>query len=325
MKMLCCVALLLAGPLASCGAPDDDEKAAQELNVNSRYTIESIHVSGQHTVNIGNLLQSELDKVIGSKYDDSTVKNLAERIKRELHVTDVAVNVVRGTEPDHVIVNFEVSGSYEQTFDLTVRKFLYDSKEGFNGDGSATMHLQGNAFTFGLISDNDSLMERFAGMRAKFERKKPGHQAACNSVSSSTVITNSGMPRRWRSRPQTRLYRSRQEFTPEATLDPRAAARVELRRQLRALRGTLIIAITVGGAAAAKTESSNAVVNTLRYHQRWGSEHDQKRTGIDGLLFGSRRRRTCSTPTTCSRGMWPMRAIASGVARQDVEVGFLAG
>jgi hypothetical protein len=311
------MALLLAGPLAGCSAPDDDEKAA-ELNVNSRYTIESIHVSGQHNINIGNLLQSELDKIIGSKYDDSTVKTLADRIKRELHVTDVAVNVVRGNAPGHVIVNFELSGAIEQPFDLTARKFVYNSKQGFTGDGSATMNLHGNAFTFGLISDNDSLVERFAGLRLKYERKEVGtkrlqfrfefadYHAQWNAATVALASSD-------------QLYRTRQEFTPEATL----ILAQPLEWSFGVSFARLGLPIT-NGAAAAKTETSNAVVNTLRYHQRWGSDHDRKQQELTGT-YSVR----AGTGLLDSDDVFTRHETNAHYkyrrGRQDIELGFLAG
>jgi len=316
------LALLLAGPMAGCGGPGDDEKAAQDLNVNSRYTIESVHVSGLHNVSLGSILQGELDKVIGSKYDDSTVKRLADRIKRELRVADVAVSVVRGTEPGHVIVNFEISGSYEQPFDLTVRKFLYDSKEGFNGDGSATMNLHGNAFTFGLISDNDSLVERFAGMRVAYVRKSVGtkrlqfrfgfddYHAQWNAATLALAAPD-------------QIYRTRQDITPEATLT--LAEPLEWSFGVSFARlGLPLSPLSVGGAAAAKTESSNAVVNTLRYHQRWGSEHDEKQQEVTGAYSIRAATNVFDTDDVFTRHEANAR-YKYRRGRQDVQIGFLAG
>ena len=145
MKRLWWLALVLATPLVGCNTPDDDEKIAEELNVNSRYIIENVHVSGNALrVNISDPLRTDLDNVVGSKFDDSKLKTLADRIKKELRVTDVAVKVTRGSEPDHVIVDFEVTKPRDQNFDLSLAKFVYDSKEGWTGDGSATTTIHGN-------------------------------------------------------------------------------------------------------------------------------------------------------------------------------------
>src|ERR1700722_11489683 len=109
MKKSFVTALVLAIPLAGCNAPDDDEKIAQELNVNSRYLVESVHVSGERNVAISDPLRTELEQV-------------AERIKNELHVNEVAIKVSRGTEPNHVVVDFEVTKSHQQDFDLKVAR-----------------------------------------------------------------------------------------------------------------------------------------------------------------------------------------------------------
>src|SRR5579871_1359117 len=121
MKRLCSLAaisaVIFASPLAGCSVADgnsDDEKIASELNVNSRYIIENVRVSGNATpMNISDPLRTDLDRVVGSKYDDSTLKRLADQIRKELRVTDVAVKVSRGSEPDHVIVSFEVTRANE--------------------------------------------------------------------------------------------------------------------------------------------------------------------------------------------------------------------
>ena len=60
MNRLWCLALVVAAPLAGCGAPGDDEKMAEELNVNSRYIIETVRVSGNTLAIAYELGQEEL-------------------------------------------------------------------------------------------------------------------------------------------------------------------------------------------------------------------------------------------------------------------------
>jgi outer membrane protein assembly factor BamA len=267
---------MLAIPLAGCAAPNDDAKIAEEMNVNSRYIIENIHISSAAlNVNISEPLRTDLDKVVGSKFDDSALKTLADRIKKELHVSDVAVKVVRGTEPDHVIVNFEVAKQRDQKFDLSMAKFVYNSKEGWTGDGSATTTIRGNSFTVGLLSDGDSLVERLAGVRAKFERKNflskrfqvrfefDDYHEQWNRATLMAASPNE-------------IYRSRQVFTPEATLVIADPLEWTFGVSFARLRVPGSVQTESTGAAAAKTEASNAVVNTLRYHQRWGSDKDHE-------------------------------------------------
>ena len=123
MKALWLSAILMAAPFAGCGVPGEEEKALEELNVNSRYTVESVQVMGLRSVKISESLRHEIDGVIGAKLDHPALEKLANRIKAELHVPAVAIKVNRGTEPDHVIVNFEVSGVRDHDLDLKVTKF----------------------------------------------------------------------------------------------------------------------------------------------------------------------------------------------------------
>ncbi len=234
MRKLWSLALVVAIPLVGCGAvPDDGDKMAEELNVNSRYIIENVGYSGGGwRTDISPALRSDLDRVAGAKYDDSALRTLADRIKKELRGAEVKVNVVRGTDPEHVVVNFEVR---EQHFDMLVGKFAYDSKEGWTGDGSATTSVHGNDFTVGLVSDATSMVERFAGVRAMFARNNVGtkrlklrfefddyHEQWNNSTLAAAGPGD--------------IYRSRQDFMPEATLVLFATAGMGLRRQLRALK-----------------------------------------------------------------------------------------
>ena len=218
MKTLWLSALLLATPLAGCNAPDDDEKLSQELNVNSRYTVENVHVSGEKLkLRISDRLSAELDRLVGQKLDDSKVKRMAERLQMELAAVRVDVKITRGLEPDHVVVNFEVAKSRRQDFDMNVTKFLYNSKEGFSGDGGVTTRVKGNSFSFGLVSDGDSEVERFAGLRARFERSSLGTDRLKLSFEFESYHEQWNGATLGEASPLD-IYRSRQVFTPEATL-----------------------------------------------------------------------------------------------------------
>lgn len=288
MTKLCCLAVLAAGMLAGCNVPDDDEKASQDLNVNSRYTVERVTITGEHTISISAPLRSELDRFVGTQYDHTALEKVADRIKKELRVADVAIKVERGHEPDHVIVNFDVARAPEHTFDVNVGKLVYDSREGWTGDGGATVNLHGNSFSFGLVSDSDTLVERFAGVKAAFERKKLGtdrlrlrfdFESFHEQWNTATLAAA----------PADDIYRSREMFTPMLTVviaDP-----LELDFGVSFARlvapgsspgSTVVQTPGEGAPAAAKTESSNAVVSTLRYHRRWGSEHDVESQEVNG-------------------------------------------
>src|SRR5262249_11693021 len=118
-----------------------------------------------------------------------------------------------------------------------------------------------------------SMVERYAGIRAKFERKniiqnRLGLRFEFESYHdewnpATLEVAQSG-----------EIYRSRQSFTPMATLVIFQPLELDFGVSFARLRIPFTIPVQSegGGVAAAKTEASNAVVSTLRYHQRWGSE-----------------------------------------------------
>ena len=75
--------------------------------------------------------------------------------------------------PEHVRVEFEVKPS-RANIDVTLTKFVYDSKQGWSGAGALGFTVQQNTFLFGLASDGDTLNERFAGISARYENKHLG-------------------------------------------------------------------------------------------------------------------------------------------------------
>ena len=96
-------------------------------------------------------------------------------MKDELRAAHVRVRVTKGTLPGHVLVNFEVA---KKPVDLRVAKFLYDTEQGWSGEGSATTRVAGNAFTLALASDGDELLERYARHPRQVRTGQPGHRPA---------------------------------------------------------------------------------------------------------------------------------------------------
>ncbi len=272
--------LVIAFPLAGCGAVpsgDDGEKMAEELNVNSRYIIENVgYLGGGWRNDISPALRGDLDHVAGAKYDDSTLRTLADRIKKELRGAEVKINVARGTDPEHVVVNFEVR---EQRFDMLVGKFAYDSKEGWSGEGSATTTLRGNDLTFGLTSDSTTMVERFAGFRTVFARNNVGTKRLKLRFEFDDFHEQWNAATLAAAAPG-EIYRSRQDFMPEATVVLFAPLEWGFGFSFARLNVPGSVQTEGLGAAAAKTVSANAVVNTLRYHQRWGADKDNQQQDV---------------------------------------------
>src|SRR6478735_2608624 len=92
----------------------------EDINVNSRYTVERVNVSGNASNRVRVELRQELEAVVGQKLDHSVLDRLATRIRRDLRVQTVAIHVKRGQVPDHVTVEFEVDSGHHRDFDVDI-------------------------------------------------------------------------------------------------------------------------------------------------------------------------------------------------------------
>jgi hypothetical protein len=218
-----------------------------------------------------------------SRYPAPRIRISARRcIKKELRVPDVAVKVTKGDAAESVVVNFEVAKEHQQDFDLHVPKFVYHSRQGWSGEGTATTTIKGNAFTFGLVSDNDLLPERYAGIRAGYERAKVGTErlrlrfwfSSFHEQWNRSTLAEAGPGE---------IYRTRQSFAPEATVVLAKPLELSIGADFSRFRPDFarFQPSDPSAGASAKTESSNAVVSTLRYHPRWGSDKDPAQQELD--------------------------------------------
>jgi hypothetical protein len=321
----------IAGPLAA-GDKEDPQQTIEALNVNARYTIESVHVLGAKMVRLSQPLRGELDQVVGQKLDHPRLDKIADQIKKELHVSDVTVKVEKGATPEHVKVDFEIKNSHKQNFDLNVARFLYNSKLGWTGEGRATTHIGGNAFSFGLVDDGDTLPERFAGIRAGFERDHVGtdrlrlrfdfasyhEQWNPATLAAAEPAVNPGD-----------IYRTRQSFSPVATLVLAEPLELSFGTDFARFRPPAGYA-----GPSAKTESSNAVVSTLRYHWRWGSAPDGSVPGGSGNASDEQDFRASYSVRAGTHVLESDPAFARHLAEarykyrrghSTIEIGFLAG
>ena len=312
MRWIAWTALAIGLPLW--GGNTEVEATPDPANVNARYIVESVNVIGVESrainATLSSSLRAELHQVVGSNLDSKKLDRLASRLKNELRATRVRVRVTRGTMPEHVLVNFEVA---RKPIDLKVAKFLYDSEQGWSGEGSATTHLGGNAFTVALASDGDELLERYAGFRVKYDRDSLGTDRVgfgfefddFHEMWNPATIAEDPAG----------IYRTRQVFAPEL--------RVTIIAPLEADFGVSFARYRLS-TPGAETESSNAVVSTLRYHQRWGSAEDLQDQDLDASYSIEAATSLFSTDAKFTRHI-----VRSGYKfrhdRHRVEAAFLAG
>jgi Omp85 superfamily domain len=258
---------LLGSGLLIANTPD------QENNVNTRYTVESVELSGNDQSDISTGLRGELTRLVGEKLDPAALDDLARRIRRELHVRAVTHRVMRGQQAEHVRVVFEVLGRPAK-FDVSVPKFIYQSEGGFTGTAEGTASIGSQAFTFGVVSNGDELVERSSGILARYEDKKLGSDRvrfrflfeSYHEQWNNTTVE--ALARPGTESDMSGIYRTRMNFEPVTTF--------VLARPLTLSLGVSFERFQLQFPAA-RTEAANAMVTTLRYHRRLeGSDANQQ-------------------------------------------------
>ena len=252
---------LLAGAIASA-------QITPVVNVNSRYVVESIEVSGHDEFNISRSLHEEIQNLIGENFDQAALDDLSGRIKKELHAKSVSYRISRGDQPEQVKVNFEITRRSIE-LNVTVPKFLYRSGQGWTGVVQGVTSSGSNSLTFRLLSDDDELVERETGILARYENKRVGsdrvglgfqfegyHEGWSRSTSAAEDQRLDGAP----PAPGDVLaaYRTRQNFQPIVTILLARPLTLETGVSFERFQDQF---------PAARTESTNAMVNTLRYHR----------------------------------------------------------
>ena len=251
-----------------------------ELNVNCRYTVESVEIPHELQSRISRGLRLEFQSLIGQKLDPSALNDLARRMRDELNVRAVTHRIVRGNAPDHVKIVLEVAHRRTE-FDLSIPKFLYHSTEGWTAAVQGTTTIGTNRFTLGLVSDGDELAERFAGLRTRYENRKLGtdrvrlrfeFDSYHQQWNRSTLNALNALAREQGTGLQDGLpgiYRTRQNFEPVVTL--------VVARPLTFSFGTSFERFQTQFPAA-RTESANAAITTLRYERHWEDWGSDQRT-----------------------------------------------
>jgi hypothetical protein len=251
-----------------------------ELNVNSRYTVETVIVRGDGwTANlaadsgaegkygsarrISAGLRKQITSLIGDKLNPAVLDLLAGRLRKELQARTVTHRVLRGSKPDFVQVLFEIK-LLPTRFDVSVPNFAYTTSEGLSGAIEATATVaQQHQFSVGLLSNADDLVERYSGVVARYEDTHLGSDRVRASFQFATYreawngATQTAVP--GSSAETSALYRTRDDVEPAVTFI--------LARPLT---------LTVGAgferfqdAGLPTVQSANALTSAVDYHQQF--------------------------------------------------------
>jgi hypothetical protein len=251
-------------------------ESGDDPNVNSRYTIESISFVDAHPYKLSPSALEEMRALIGARLNTEALNRLAGRIRGELQAHDVKFRLARGGDPDSVKVLLDVDKG-KGDMDLSIPQFAYNSKLGWTGIGEGSVNIGANALTLGLRSDGDTLIERFTGIKARYDRTavrskrvrlsfefdayhEQYNQATLLALDTTTASSLGAG-----------AYRSRLNFEPSATFVVLNPLTLTVGLSFEQLQPEL---------TAARSESANAVINTLRYHSHW-RESDATKMELD--------------------------------------------
>ena len=261
---------LFFGSLLFAGTPDADS------NVNTRYKVETVILSGNgwstdfasgQDKKISFSLAKRITSLIGDQLNPAALDDVAKRLGKELHAS-VSHRVLRGAIPSHVKVEFQV-GEPNERFDVSVSKFLYDAKQGWSGAVEGVANIKQNAFALGVVSDNDDLPERYAGVTARYEDNRVGTDRVHFQFEFDSYHEQwnrntlqqlpPAFPASGFLEETSGAYRTRQNFEPTVTFVVAEPLTLMVGASFERFQNQF---------PAAHTEAANAVVSTLHYHRR---------------------------------------------------------
>jgi hypothetical protein len=319
---------LVCGSLLFGGAPDGDS------NVNTRYKVETVIVSGDgwstdfassqdHKISLS--LAKRITSLIGDQLNPVALDDVAKRLAKELNAS-VSHRVLRGAAPSEVKVVFQV-GQPSKRFDASVSKFIYDAKQGWTGAVEGVATIKQNAFALGVVSDNDDLVERYAGLTARYENNHLGsdkvrfqfefesyhEQWSRNTLEELPLAFGSS------SSPEVTsdAYRTRQNFEPTVT--------IVIAEPLTLMVGTSFERLQ-DQFPAAHTEGANAVVSTLRYHRRLDDSVNEQDVEASYSLRAATK--VLDSDFVYARHRWDFRyrlAHGRNTLTDEVSAGFIEG
>ena len=282
---------LVLGGLLYAGTQDSD------LNVNKRYTVDTVTIAGKgwktnladpqsadsRNDKLSSGLRKELAALVGQKLNPGVLDGLADRLKKELSAKEVSHHVLRGDTPDHVRIEFDVKQP-RVNVDATVTKFVYNSRDGWSGAGAVGFTAKQNSFLFGLASDGDTLNERFAGISGRYENKHLGtdrvglrfeFESYHEQWNRNTLDAAAAHPEE-----TSAAYRNRQNFQPTVTVTLARPLTLEMGVGFQRFENQY---------PESHIEAANSLITSLRYHQRFDESEYQQDVYADYTLRAATR------------------------------------
>lgn len=247
---------------------DPPQEIATDQNINSRYTIESINFIDHHDYKLSPSCKEEIRSLTGARLSSEALDRLTARLRGELRAHDVTFKLTRGEQPDSVRVLIQVDHA-GGAIEASIPALSYNSQFGVTGAAQLASTVGPNTFAVRMVRDVDTLLERYTGIQARFERNIAPRiriglefDGYADQYAPSTLIGLAD------SRPSSLgagAYGSRLNYEPSATFVIAEPLTYTVGMSFEQLNGM------PGGA---RSQVANAVVNILRFHEHWSGLAD---------------------------------------------------
>ncbi len=278
--------LLLLGSLLFGGAsavgvlqatdPPLQPHLSASVNVNSRYIVEAVDVTGYNFAKLTDALRDRVNALVGQPYNTEAIEDLSRDLRKEIHAKAVTQHLAKGSNPEMVRLVYDVTRR-TAGLDISVPKFLYHSKQGFSGQVEASAAIAKNqTVAFGVVSDGDELIERYAGINARYENFHVGtdklrfrflfedyheqwNRTTTDALANPSLLT----PAQQTESPD--IYRYRRNYQPVFTIVVAKPLQFTVGASVQQLSEAL---------PSIRTESVNSLIFGLHFHKQLGTAED---------------------------------------------------
>ncbi|HEU0121145.1 MAG TPA: BamA/TamA family outer membrane protein [Bryobacteraceae bacterium] len=256
---------------------------SDDTNVNSRYTVESVEITGASESRLSRGLRDEIKQYIGQRFSPDAFARLSGRVREELRARLVSPKLMRGSSPESVRVVLDVMGR-RVNVSTDQSRLAWHGTQGLSG--ALTLNVEQRdkqKLTVSGFSDTDAHVERLSGVSARYGlsflrgRVQPAFLASTGRAEyDSRTRLAAGT---------NELYRSVDSFQPTVTFIP---WRGDDREELAVEVGMRLQRFALMSPDANRNVASHALVNTLRYRRVRGDVENGRftLTGSAGLVNG---------------------------------------
>jgi hypothetical protein len=256
---------------------------SDDTNVNSRYTVESVELTGASEARLSRGLREELRRYVGQRFSPEAFARLSGRVRDELRARLVSPKLMKGTAPESVRVVLDVLGR-RVNVSTDQSRVAWHTRQGWTGDLVLTIDERDRQrLSLGVFSDGDTLTERSSGARAGYSRTL-FHGRIRPGFSVSTAHAQYDL-RTLQAAGTNELYRNVDSFQPTVTFIP---WRGDEREELTVEVGVRLQRFALLSPEANRNVASHALVNTLRYRRVRGDVENGRVvwTGLAALANG---------------------------------------